>query len=342
LYLHSYRLIGAARLNAGRWAAAHHTLYRQNQQLRPPWWSLYERVFQKAKGALLPWQRLHETWWRLTTGRVHYLIGVTALAWLLVLAMSWLTNDDSTDVGKLDAMATLTDSLGKILAFALTIWTIIQATSRSLLFGSAKAARNYTELTSDPMSDVTRHFSNLIQRVNTRKKRVAIFIDDLDRCQSSYVIELLEGIQTVFRGAPVLFVIAADRHWLNACYEDAYHKLKTLVHEPGKPLGTLFLEKAFQFNTSVPGIPAPIRDAYWQHLIRVKEANGDGGMEEAQQKAKAMMADSSSEAAVIEAVKRSQGLSFGEQRAIREQAVIRLAATEIIEIAENNNGCIVK
>lgn len=184
------------------------------------------------------------------------------------------------------------------------------------------------------MSDVTRHFSNLIQRMNARKKRVAIFIDDLDRCQSSYVIELLEGIQTVFRGAPVLFVIAADRHWLNACYEQAYDKLKTLVHEPGKPLGTLFLEKAFQFNTSVPGIPAPIRDAYWQHLIRVKEAKGEG-MEEARQKAKAMMDDTPSEAAVMETLKRSHGLSFAEQRAIREQAVIRLAATEIVERTEH-------
>jgi len=342
----------------------------QNQHIRPPWWSLYERTLQKSKEVLRPWHLLSEYWWRLTTGRMHYLIGITTLAWLVVLAMMWLPAEPTPDKTILDTMSTLADNLGKIIALGLTVWTIIQATSRSLLFSSAKAAQNYAELTSDPMNDAAAHFRKLIKHVNTQGQRrkptntgnqsqreqpnqvsekpeksdsgqgrvmqVAIFVDDLDRCQSSYVVELLEGIQTVFRAAPVLFVVAADRNWLNACYEEAYEKLKPLVHEPGKPLGTLFLEKAFQFSTSIPGIPQQLRDAYWLQLIKVKAAKDEKSKETAKQKASEMMANAASEAAVTEFVKQSQDRSPGEQQAIREEAVIRLAAPGIQKRIEHN------
>src|SRR3712207_7942290 len=42
------------------------------------------------------------------------------------------------------------------------------------------------------------------------------FVDDLDRCQSSYVIRLLEGIQTLFSDPRVMYVISADRRWLRS------------------------------------------------------------------------------------------------------------------------------
>jgi hypothetical protein len=58
------------------------------------------------------------------------------------------------------------------------------------------------------------------------------------------MVDLLEEIQTLFREAWVIFVVAADRHWLTAYYEEAYENLCPRISEPGKPLGYLFLEKA--------------------------------------------------------------------------------------------------
>jgi hypothetical protein len=165
--------------------------------------------------------------------------------------------------------------------------------------------------------------------------RVAVFIDDLDRCQGTYVIELLEGIQTLFKEAQVVFVVTADRRWLNACYSDAYRDFKEIVHEPGKPLGTLFLEKAFQFATPVPGIPDELKDAYWRELVQVQRDGRGHSADEARRNADTKMRERPTEGAILDLVNESRGKDFAEQRAIREAAVVRLASPEIVERTEH-------
>lgn len=229
--------------------------------------------------------------------------------------------------------AVIADSVSKILAVIGTIWAAVTIISRSLLIGSARAAQTYTELASDPMNGITRRFNTLIERA--LPKRVAIFIDDLDRCQSSYVIELLEGIQTLFRKAPVVFVVAADRRWLNACFEEVYKSLTSLVNEPGKPLSTLFLEKTFQFSTSVPGIPESLKETFWRGLIQVAPDNALTQINEVRRKVRERIAGAESEGEVMQALEHSQGQSALEQRIFREEAIVRLAAPEIVERTEN-------
>jgi hypothetical protein len=247
-------------------------------------------------------------------------------------AQSAAVNVSSTEL-PLKSWATVADSLGKIVAVILTIWGIIIAFSRSLLFGSSKAAVTYMELTRDPMNSIKERFKKLMQRVGPN--RVVVFIDDLDRCQGSYVIELLEGIQTLFKDAPVVFVIAADRQWLNACYEESYQQFKPLVCEPGKPLGTLFLEKAFQFATPVPGIPPELKEAYWQHLIKVKEESAAVDTVAARKQAEDQLCNAKAESAILRLVAESLKKPFHEQRAIREEAVVRLAEPEVVERTEH-------
>jgi hypothetical protein len=183
------------------------------------------------------------------------------------------------------------------------------------------------------MDRIKKRFNTLIKRL--KPKRVAVFIDDLDRCQSKYAVQLLEGIQTLFREAPVIFVIAADFQWLNACYEETYDKLKQFVCQPGKELGVLFLEKAFQFSTPVPGIPKELKEMYWQTLIRVTPQESESIITEARKQAKAKMAEALSEGSVIRLINDSRNSAFHEQRAIREAAVIRLAAPEVVKRTEH-------
>lgn len=316
----------------GRWLVAEFNAWR-HQHIHPPWWALMDTIFRRTKRELRPWQQFQEYWWRFNTGRVPYLIGIAVLAWILVLGVSLFTPETDNLTDMMAFWAANADSVGSILAVMITIWTIVYAANRSFLMGSARAAQNYVESTQDPMNQVKERFKTLIERLKPR--RVAIFIDDLDRCQSDYVVELLEGIQTLFREAHVVFVVAADRRWLNACFEEVYDKLEPLVHEPGKPLGTLFLEKAFQFSASVPGMPGDFKKEYWQTLIQIKGGEVEGNLQAARQKAKEMMAKTESEGEIMHAVDRSQDRSFLEQRAIREEAVRRLAFPHIVERTEH-------
>jgi hypothetical protein len=97
---------------------------------------------------------------------------------------------------------------------------------------------------------------------------MTIFIDDLDRCRPEYVVELLEGIQTLFMDEAVTYVVAADRAWLCQSFATAYGDFEKTVGEPGRPLGFLFLEKTFQISLEIPPMSKTNRERYWAELLR--------------------------------------------------------------------------
>lgn len=113
------------------------------------------------------------------------------------------------------------------------------------------------------MERVSRHFVDLIERI---ENPIAIFVDDLDRCQSKYVVTLLEGIQTLFYNPRVVYIIAADRRWLHVSFEKIYEHFADTVREPGRHLGALFLEKAFEASVGIPRMSPERRRIYWDHL----------------------------------------------------------------------------
>jgi hypothetical protein len=318
--------------SGNEWIVADFNAWR-HQHIKPPWWALMETVFQQTKHELTRRERFLEFWWRFNTGRIQYLIAVILIAWVFVLILPPLLKGIKPESNWLSYWATTADNLSKIFAVVLTIWGIIRASSQSLLMGSSKAAQSYMELTHDSMNEIKKRFKMLIERL--KPKRVAVFIDDLDRCQSKYVVQLLEGVQTLFKEAQVVFVVAADRNWLNACYEENYDKLKPFVCQPGKDIGVLFLEKMFQFSTSVPGIPAVLKEKYWESLIQAKSPDEQKEAIEAKRAAAELMDKAASEGSIIHLVNTSKGKSFAEQRAMREEAVIRLAAPKVVERTEH-------
>ena len=291
-----------------------------------------ERIFQETKKTLSLREKLEEYWWRFNSGRLQYFILVAVLAWSLAFIVFPVLRSGA-GTGGLKSFAEAAESLSKILALVATVWGGIFAINRSLLFGSAHAAQNYTELTHDPTNQIRNRFRGLIQKLHPA--RVAILIDDLDRCQSRYVVDLLEGMQTLFREAPVVFVIAADNRWLNACYEDVYKELEPRVREPGKALGTLFLEKAFRFSTPMPGIPQELKDNYWLYLLRVQQAQWKGEITEARKKAHKDLEKAQSEGEVRRLVNDARDTSFPHQRALREEAAVKLASPDILERIEH-------
>ncbi len=96
----------------------------------------------------------------------------------------------------------------------------------------------------DPASIRPKLEQRLAPIVN-RKQRVAIFIDDLDRCLPEFQITLLEAIQTVFALEGMVFILAADREILVRAVEARYGTDKIVS-------GETYLEKVINLSFNVP------------------------------------------------------------------------------------------
>jgi hypothetical protein len=269
-------LQGQQRRPDERWVVVEFNAWR-HQRIRPPWWALIRDVYAQSARQLSPLQALwlRVRWWAWRV-RADWLpvAGAAVIITLAVLVITGVidpfpepaqTAPGTQAQRQADEAWKGVEFALKLLTAALAAWGALFAVSRSLAFGSARAAQTYTELKSDPLGPIVRLFQRLTDRVG---RPVAVFIDDLDRCDGKYVVELLEGIQTLFRTAPVTYVVAADRKWICASFQQGYKDFGEDIGEAGRPLGYLFLDKLFQVSASVPR-PAPgVQRAYWGALLR--------------------------------------------------------------------------
>lgn len=149
-----------------------------------------------------------------------------------------------------------------------------------------------TELRNDPLGPIIRVFGKM---VNAIRRPIVVFVDDLDRCETKYVVELLEGIQTLFRTVPVVYVVEADRKWICSSFEKGYEDFDKTIGEPGRPLGYLFLDKIFQISSSVPRLSPEARTQYWKGLLRTAPAldskNQDDERKDAEREAAKIIKD---------------------------------------------------
>jgi hypothetical protein len=210
---------------------------------------------------------------RFYTGRKDILLA--ALLFLGLAALVYFPLRTGLSDSKSAWLGTLASNAGAISGILALIGTLLSVSllvSRSLFSSSASTARAFVEHASDPMHWVQRHFGRLCAAIDLP---IAIFIDDLDRCRREYVVSLLEGIQTLFRDPRVVYVVAADRRWLHTCFEKTYAEFSGSVHEPGRALGSLFLEKAVQLSVSVPRLSEEVCRTYWDYLLRTRDVAPD-------------------------------------------------------------------
>ncbi len=248
------------------------------QRLDPPWWSLLNSVYTESLTAFSAnreyWHarrvRAGELGRRLFAGRKDLLVGALVFFALALLAYYPLR---SRPVGSQQGLlATLKDNaeaLSAVLALLGTLLTASLVMSRSLLSGSSQSAKTFVDHASSPMDLVRRHFKKLVKAID---RPILIAIDDLDRCRREYVVTLLEGIQTLFSNPRVFYVLAADRRWLQACFENSYEEFSGNVQEPGCRLGSLFLEKAVQLSVTVPRLSPEVQKAYWNYLLKPSQS----------------------------------------------------------------------
>jgi hypothetical protein len=255
-----------------QWVAIRFNAWQQSK-IGVPWWSLLaalRRDLTRDRSLLARWWlRVAEAWGRFRRASAPFALACIVLAaiaagFFLLLRPSKVTFASSSGIAQ--GVTAVVIALG-------TLWAGARVAARFLLWDSAQGARLYEQSSTNPRSAVGDHFGWLIAKAG---KPVIFFIDDLDRCPDSYVVDLLETVQTLIRAPggdgsgsanPPLFVVAADGAWIRRSFEASYSQFASSVGEPGLPLGYLFLDKLFQLHVPVPRIDAVWREHYLKNLL---------------------------------------------------------------------------
>lgn len=264
----------------------------QNQHILPPWWSFIDQIYQQAKPKFIWWLdrpglKLRENfrrviwysgWHKIMT----LVISLVFVGLLLAYGKSMITviselpstsNIDNTTKGlTLDVFAKLLVSIGSVIGL---IYSLSKFLSTPFLMKSSGEAKSFLLRASDPMNRIKTHFNDLISNINSQGYQVAVFIDDIDRCNKTYTVNLLEGIQTLFKDKKVLYVVAGDKNWISTCFENNYKEFVDKVSRNNEQLGDLFLEKAFQLSVRMPNVSERTKEKYWHHILGIKESELD-------------------------------------------------------------------
>lgn len=319
--------------NLSQWMVVEFSAW-EHQRLVPPWWWLLATVRRGCASELRQISLGRWTWfwardvaWRLWNARAAALtvLGLAALG-LVAWRLDWFGLEHKS----LTTIQTVLLTCISAIALATTVGGLLRGTSRWLAVGSAEGAVKFLKRAHDPLEVYRNRFRSLIRASG---RPLAVFIDDLDRCKPEYVVELLEGIQTLFKDEPVTYVVAADRAWLCQSFACSYRDFEGTVGELGRPLGFHFLEKTFQVSLQIPPMTSEKRDSFWSELMMQKSPeplieqaqNGGGPLDLG-----ATFSNASTQAEVEEEVKSLRRSGVGDD-AILSAAVRRLNAPELQE-----------
>ena len=236
----------------------------RNQQRTPAWWPIISHVWGAIRRERFFRFKLARWVWLRWNMRMRWLpVGLSLVLTGVLLYFAW-----QAVAGQTTGVAGAIKDIGAAVIALVTLAGLALTTSRSIFFGSRNAADAYVQSTVEPYRPIVRLFERLIGAID---RPVAVFIDDIDRCDCAYVIELLEGIQTLLRSAPVVYVVAGDRKWICSSFEKRYSDFGGQIGMPGRPLGYLFLDKVFQLSTAIPRLSTVRQAEYWKRLLDTGE-----------------------------------------------------------------------
>lgn len=94
-------------------------------------------------------------------------------------------------------------------------------------------------------------FTELV--ADSKAKTLVVFVDELDRCSASEVVETLDTVRTFLGVSKCVFIIAADRHVLEeALTRAAKQETPADDDNPYYSTGSAYLDKVFQYQVSLP------------------------------------------------------------------------------------------
>lgn len=311
----------------------------KQQRMRPPWWALMNAIYRgavdrcaRSEARSARWgerPRLWRLWW---SWRWKAEMLPILLVGLLLGGLTFFLWGAET--------RGFAETAIKIGAVALAALAGVYAYARLMVFGSQKAVQAYADLTTDPYRRVVELFNRLVSRI---KPPLVVFIDDLDRCDSDYVVELLEGIQTLFRHAPVTYVVAADRKWICSSFEKKYGDFAGSIGEPCRPLGYLFLDKLFQISAEMPRLTPEVQSGYLTALLREEAPQGteiaDALIVEAEERVSGISNEEDLQQLIAEEEAQmpteARKEDFDRQRALRHAAALQITSARAATATEH-------
>jgi hypothetical protein len=306
----------------------------RNQQRTPAWWPIISHVWTTVRGkSFFSYLSARWVWtsWNVRTRWVPLLVSLLSL--LVLAALVLFATDPGKGYGFSKEEAEWIDKLAKIALGLVGLGGLVWTGTRNIMLGSKSAAETYVQSSAEPFRPIVRLYERLICAIDSP---VAIFIDDIDRCDSSYVIDLLEGIQTLLRSAPVVYVVAGDRKWICSSFEKRYIDFGGQIGVPGRPLGYLFLDKVFQLSTAIPRLSTLRQAAYWRRLLETGQ-NAEERRDEVQRlEAKAVqeLKGKTSHEDIQKEIDRTEEGSL-ERETIRAAAAKQITSPEAIRAAEH-------
>ncbi|UOZ09359.1 P-loop NTPase fold protein [Amycolatopsis sp. WQ 127309] len=300
--------------------------WRQSR-LGPPWWALLsatrEGVARErnlfSRGALRAAEAVVRT--RRASA------AVTLSIFLLVIVIAGLAVFLLPRVAGGDALATLAKAVAAVAGTVATLWTGARVIGRTLLWDSVRGARLFEQSAPNPMDQVAAHFTWLLGKAN---RPILFFVDDLDRCPDTYVVDLLDAAQTLIRKNPssvteievsaAYFVVAADGAWLRKSYENAFPSFLDSVSTPGNSLGYLFLDKLFQLTVPVPVPSASARVRYLERLLGITDSSGNEELAREIEDGREALVEADDESEILEII--NSASAFARDRLAGEAAVL--------------------
>ncbi|MFD1159056.1 KAP family P-loop NTPase fold protein [Roseovarius aestuarii] len=273
----------------------------QHQHVNPPWWCFYQAIrkqtFDAVRAKLNPdpdnsvvaklggrssgwigrhakWLKLWmaELWWRLFQPKTRNLLGisiVTLLMAFLAIRYGLLSFDDTKNkfTWSFDSWPPLVLSAATLtLGGASAIWAFVSVISESLFPGSPASANNYSLGAGDPLERFRKHFSGFLKRL---RHPIIVVVDDIDRCEPQFVVELVRGMQTILKSPRIVFLLLGDRDWIEQAFSEAHKVMQGIDVGSEHTFGGRFVEKAIQLSIILPDIPKEQRSEFVRSLLGV-------------------------------------------------------------------------
>jgi hypothetical protein len=225
------------------WAALAKSVYEQALASRGSWRArLRFRVG-------LEWRRLG--WWRF----------VLRYAWPVIVAAAAVVALLATDLSEAGKRASGLALLAAGLATFAHYWRAIADPFKRAI--ERHASRPDYEQHLGFTSDADRDIACLTAEVApSDRDALAVFIDDLDRCSSGHLVEVVEAVNQIFnsdervRAQRSVFVLGLDREAvagsIEAAYGDMVDRLRAAESPVARDFGFHFIDKLVQLSIGVP------------------------------------------------------------------------------------------
>lgn len=233
----------------------------ENQHVTPPWWNFYTSFLQGYQNHIdHPFLfDMDEYSWRIFTPETLKSMFLAVILFLIALIAA-----SFGAFAKADPLITTAAAFLGATSFIAYLFTQAKSGVKKII-DAADSAYNPTVLgETDPLTRLRKRFLKVAGYEN---RPVLMIIDDIDRCEPEYVVELMRGLITIFQSNHVSYLILGDRGWIEQSFENVNEDMADIHTDTSVGFGARFAEKVIQMSYLLPQIPDDERAAYLRSLL---------------------------------------------------------------------------